>query len=150
MKIYFCASVIGGRRMAYLARKIISELKEMNHVVITEHIGVKDVVRKERLNKSFNTSIFQRDMDWLKNNTEVVIAEVSTPSIGVGYELSYALEILELPVLALYRQDLKKKVSPFVLGNTNRNLTVVEYKHIDEIRAILEKFLIRLRGIPRS
>jgi nucleoside 2-deoxyribosyltransferase len=46
--------------------------------------------------------IFQKDTGWLRS-ADVVVAEVSMPSLGVGYELGLA-ECLHKPVLALYRE----------------------------------------------
>lgn len=142
MKVYFSASIISGRRLAHLSRRIIEELKDLGHQVITDYMAEKNLVSNERksLGKNIASIIFKRDMSWLKNDAELVVAEVSTPSFGVGYELSYILEKVDKPVLAIYRKDYKYRVSFFVLGNHNKNLTVVGYNHVNEIRGILEKY----------
>ena len=44
--------------------------------------------------------IYNRDMDWLRT-AECVVAEVTQPSLGVGYELGFA-ESINVPVLCLY------------------------------------------------
>ena len=44
--------------------------------------------------------IYNRDVDWLRES-DCVIAEVTQPSLGVGYELGFA-ESLKIPVLCLY------------------------------------------------
>jgi nucleoside 2-deoxyribosyltransferase len=47
-------------------------------------------------------TVYQRDIAWVEA-CDVMIAEVSTPSHGVGYEIAYAIG-LGRPVLCLYRQ----------------------------------------------
>jgi len=46
-------------------------------------------------------TIHDTDFAWLKES-DVVVAEVTVPSTGVGYELGRAVE-MKKPILALYR-----------------------------------------------
>lgn len=142
MKIYFCGSITGGQRLIHLSQKIIKELKSMGHAVLTEHVGKVGIIKQYRkIHKDqAPRMVFRRDMDWLKNETQLVVAEVSTPSTGVGYEISYALEKLRIPVLALYRKDRKNKVSFMVLGNNNKNLVIKQYQQINDIKTILKNY----------
>ena len=146
LKIYFCASVIGGQELVYLAKNIVDELKSMGHFVLTEHVAKKGTleIEKKRLGKDIAKIVFNRDLSWLKNDADMIVAEVSTPSLGVGYELSYFLEVVKKPVLCLYHRDHKKKVSFFILGNSNKNLKVIEYKNTKEIKTILETYFNNL------
>jgi len=45
--------------------------------------------------------ILERDMDWLAKS-QVVVAEVTQPSLGVGFEIARAIT-LNKPVLCLFR-----------------------------------------------
>jgi 2'-deoxynucleoside 5'-phosphate N-hydrolase len=67
--------------------------------------------------------IFTRDMRWLEE-CDVVVAEVSTPSHGVGYEVARGL-MLNKPVFCCYRQG--KRVSKILTGNSHSKLTLIEY-----------------------
>lgn len=93
-KIYFAGSIRGGRGDAGLYGRIISRLKE-KHIVLTEHVGAASVTEMGEQGKS-DACIYEQDIAWLKES-DMVIAECSTPSLGVGYELAYA-EKLGKPV----------------------------------------------------
>ncbi len=73
-----------------------------------------------------------------------MIAEVSTPSHGVGYEIGYALE-LNKPVLCLYRQQVV--ISKMILGNPHPLLTVLSYKDLNEAEKLLRKYLSEIQDI---
>ena len=86
-KIYFCGSIRGGRSDVELYQKIIKYIQSAGHKVLTEHIASPEIFGLER-NQSDN-EIWIQDMAWLKES-DLVIAECSTPSLGVGYELAEA------------------------------------------------------------
>jgi nucleoside 2-deoxyribosyltransferase len=74
--------------------------------------------------------VYTRDVAWLRE-ADALVAEVSTPSHGVGYEIALALT-LGKPVLCLYRQG--ARVSKMITGNTEPALSVAAYA--DEAQAI--------------
>ena len=54
------------------------------------------------MENSLNDSeILERDMEWL-SQSQVVVAEVTQPSLGVGFEIARAIT-LNKPVLCLFR-----------------------------------------------
>ncbi len=55
---------------------------------------------------------------------DFVIAEVTNPSLGVGYELGYA-ETLRKPILCVFNKDSERKLSAMVSGNPYNK--VIEY-----------------------
>ncbi|MGB9664393.1 MAG: nucleoside 2-deoxyribosyltransferase [Ignavibacteria bacterium] len=79
--------------------------------------------------------IYRRDINWL-NDAIGMIAEVSGPSLGVGFEIAYALFQLKKPVLALYHESIPR-LSAMIKGCDNSLLSVQKYK--DEFE--LEKFI---------
>lgn len=97
MKIYFCGSIRGGRADAALYREMIEFLKQYG-CVLTEHVG--DASLTDRGGDGTNGEIWQRDTAWLKA-CDIVIAECSQPSLGVGYEIAFA-EALGKPVHVFY------------------------------------------------
>ena len=113
MKIYFAGAIRGGREDAQLYEKLIAYLKEKGQV-LTEHIGSTDL-SWEGETSSKDEEIYNRDIKWLQS-TDIVVAEVTTPSLGVGYELGIA-EKLNIPVLCLYRPDEGNRLSAMVSGN---------------------------------
>jgi nucleoside 2-deoxyribosyltransferase len=113
MKIYFAGSIRGGREDKDLYLKIIDILKEYGEVV-TEHIGDSSISQMGEMKPT--EFIYNRDMDWLKES-DAVVAEVTIPSIGVGYELGIA-EKLGKKILCIYRPSPEKSLSAMVRGNS--------------------------------
>jgi nucleoside 2-deoxyribosyltransferase len=102
MKIYFAGSIRGGRDDAALYRQIILLLMEYGGV-LTEHVGSAGLVRAGADDWS-DEFIYARDMAWLAE-ADAVVAEVTIPSHGVGYEIARA-EALGKPVLCLHHCEL--------------------------------------------
>ena len=86
MKIYFAGSVRGGREKRKEFEEVISKLKEFGKV-LTEHISDPEIEKFEY--HQTDREIYQQDINWLRNS-DVMVAEVSILSIGVGYEIGYA------------------------------------------------------------
>jgi nucleoside 2-deoxyribosyltransferase len=86
--------------------------------------------------------VYQRDIAWIQA-CDVVIAEVSTPSHGVGYEIAYALS-LGKPVLCCYRRDVP--VSKMLIGNDMPGITVRSYENEADALAIVDVFLAGIRA----
>jgi len=138
MKIYFSASISGGRKYLDVYKKIVSFLKQQGHQVLTDHIIVDNIFDFE--NQLQPVEIFERDIKFL-NECDVVIAEVSNPSLGVGYEICYALEH-QIPTLCLFQSGIF--VSRMIVGNTMPDLTLFEYENepslFHRIAAYLQQF----------
>ena len=98
-KVYFAGSIRGGRDDAKIYTELISYIKSKNANVLTEHIGDNNLLKQEK--SLTDKEIYLRDIAWLKE-CDVVIAECTRPSLGVGYELAFA-EKLNKPVNVLYR-----------------------------------------------
>ncbi len=90
-KVYFAGSIRGGRQDAALYGEMIAYLEERGCRVLTEHVGLESLqIEGERT--MTEEEIFQRDMAWLIES-DLVVAECTTPSHGVGYELGRAREM---------------------------------------------------------
>lgn len=135
MNIYFAGSIRGGREDALLYADIIKVLSQYG-VVATEHIGKKDLSENGE-QEMLDHEIYERDMSWLAQ-ADVVVAEVSTPSLGVGYEVARA-ETMELPVLCIYRLGGERRLSAMIAGNAN--MRIQEYRTIEDLAEIFDEFL---------
>ncbi|MFA6251074.1 MAG: nucleoside 2-deoxyribosyltransferase [Candidatus Paceibacterota bacterium] len=133
MKIYFAGSIRGGRDDAHIYEKIIELLKNYGEV-LTEHIGDK-TLSSQGEDKS-HEYIYKRDIEWLRS-ADVLVADISTPSVGVGYEIGIA-EALNKKVLCLYREGSPKPISGMINGDYN--LIKKVYKNIDELPVIIKEF----------
>ena len=135
MKIYFACSITGGRGDEPIYQKLVNYLLDLGYDVPTAVIAETGIEEIDAV--SDPTDIYQRDVNWIRES-HLLIAEVSTPSHGVGYEIGYALD-LGKPVLCLYRGD--AKVSKMITGNTHSKLTVESYNNWDEIKGVLDRYL---------
>lgn len=134
MKIYFAGSIRGGRDNKEFYSKIITLLKNYGEV-LTEHIGDHKLTALGEADFS-DEHIYERDMAWLKE-ADVLVADVTIPSIGVGYEIAYA-EILNKKILCLYKEEAEKIISGMINGN--KNLIVKTYKTVNNLSEILKEF----------
>ena len=90
MKIYFAGSIRGGREDAALYQEIIQYLGNFG-TVLTEHIGDESLTAGGEHALS-DQEIFRRDMDWLIS-ADLIVAEVTSPSLGVGFEIASAVDL---------------------------------------------------------
>lgn len=134
MKIYFCGSISGGRKYLETYKRIVDHLKAEGHCVLTEHVARPDVLDFE---KEFTAEqIYSRDIEWL-DECDCVIAEVSNPSLGVGYEISYALHQYT-PVLCIYEKGVF--LTRMLVGNNSEGLLVKEYESEADWKKIMDLF----------
>lgn len=128
--MYFCGSIRGGRTDAELYQDIIEVMKKKGEV-LTEHVGKVNL--KEELT---DNEIWKRDTGWLEIS-DLVIAECSQISLGVGYELAFA-EAKRIPVHVFYNSE-RGSLSAMINGNPNMN--VHSYKSTEELFSILNGVL---------
>jgi nucleoside 2-deoxyribosyltransferase len=135
MNIYFACSITGGREFESVYQLITRALEEDRHHVPTAHLAGTGVASMEAVIDPID--IYSRDTTWIRE-CDVLIAEVSVPSHGVGYEIGYALG-LGKPVLALYQQG--RKVSKMISGNPDPDLSVKYYDSPENAIAMIRGFL---------
>lgn len=90
--------------------------------------------------------IYTRDMHWLEK-ADALVAEVSAPSLGVGYEISCALHARRIPVLCLVHRDVKS-LSAMISGNSEPGLSLERYRTRDEMQKRILAFLANVRPGP--
>lgn len=132
-KIYFCASIRGGRSDRKIYEALILHISKYGDV-LTEHIGDPNVLADHSLS---DAQIHDRDLEWLKQS-DLIIAEVSQPSLGVGYEIGRALEIGK-PVICLYRNDSDRELSAMISGCPD--IRTFQYSTLDQAIEILDSLL---------
>jgi nucleoside 2-deoxyribosyltransferase len=138
MKIYFAIPMISGKSPAVPYKEIRDFLVENGHQVLTEHLLEEGAWESEsQLPGEF---IFQRDISWLKE-ADLMIAEVSVPSLGIGFEIAYALG-LKKEMLCLALDGVR--VSAMIEGN--KNLTLIRYRDSQEALRAVRAFLEAIRA----
>jgi hypothetical protein len=133
MKIYFSCSIRGEGADPETIPRLMGHLKGHGDV-LTEHIA--DMLDGDEVDVT-DEEIFLRDNTWL-GEADVLVAEVTAPSLGVGYEIGVA-EALGKPVLCLYRGRPGKRLSAMISGN--RGLVVREYDKPEEALGFIDEFL---------
>jgi nucleoside 2-deoxyribosyltransferase len=138
MNIYFACSITGGREFESVYQAIVHALVGKGHQVPTAHLAETGVMLVEAVIPP--SEVYERDVAWIRA-CDALIAEVSVPSHGVGYEIGFALGIGK-PVLVLYQDG--RKVSKMISGNPDSNLTVELYQTpedaIQKMGTFLSKF----------
>jgi 2'-deoxynucleoside 5'-phosphate N-hydrolase len=135
MNIYFACSITGGRDFEPVFQALVKAMLTDGHTIPTARLADSDVRELETIVTP--QDVYARDVAWIRA-ANVLVAEVSTPSHGVGYEIGFALG-LGKPVLACYRRD--RKISKMISGNPDPNLTVRQYETMEEAVQIVRLFL---------
>jgi len=142
MKIYFAGSIRAGRKDAALYTEMIAFLRTFGKVM-TEHVG--DVALTEKGDDGpSDRHIHDRDMAWLQS-CDLVVAEVTNPSLGVGYELAWAAA-WHKPALCLFRNDTQRTLSAMVAGCPA--LETATYSRLEEAKQLMRAFVTRHAPSP--
>jgi len=139
MNLYFACSITGGRAFESVYQAITRTLLEDGHEVPTAHLADSGVKALELIVSP--RQVYERDVAWIRA-CDALIAEVSTPSHGVGYEVAFALS-LEKPVLCCYQEG--QPVSKMITGNSHPNLHLATYRNVDEAVEAVRAFLTAQR-----
>src|SRR5882724_559659 len=123
MKIYFAGAIRGGREDVALCLELV-ELLQAYGTVLTEHVAAEQLTE---LGESMDDrAIHDRELAWLKE-ADCLVAEVTTPSLGVGFEIGKATE-WDMRVLCLFRPSAGRALSALIAGSDR--VAVREYKSV--------------------
>jgi nucleoside 2-deoxyribosyltransferase len=139
MNIYFACSITGGRQQENIYQLIVESLLSEGHIVPTADLSRPEVMDLEGIVQP--REVYKRDISWIKA-CQALIAEVTTPSHGVGYEIAYALG-LGKPVLCCYQRG--ARVSKMITGNTEPHLRVGVYQTQPEVLQLVRNFLEEIK-----
>lgn len=135
MKIYVSGSIYGGTQKIETYKMLIEELEKYGEV-LDKQIADPNTIANE---------VYQKDEDIFNDLEEkliiadVLIAEVSIPSLGVGYELGFA-DNHNKKIIAIYDKNYTPKVTTMIRGN--KRITLIPYQRIEEITNNLDKILV--------
>ncbi|MDP4039549.1 MAG: nucleoside 2-deoxyribosyltransferase [Candidatus Pacearchaeota archaeon] len=134
MKIYFAGSISGGRDDVKIYSEIINYLKKYGEV-LTEHVGDAHLSAEDGEGIG-DKKIHDRDMKWVLSS-DILVAEITKPSLGVGYEIGRAFENGK-KILCLYRKEDGKMVSPMIIGNDK--IKSFCYSDLEEAKEVIDGF----------
>ena len=134
MIIYCAGPIRGNTKYRNDFAEIIRHIKSLGHTALSE------------INEEFKSNIplnereiFNRDIKWIEKSS-ILIAEVSAPSLGVGFEISYALYKQRIPVLALFNKD-ADNVSAMIAGCSSDLLSVKKYSDTEHLNKLVAAFI---------
>ena len=138
MNIYFACSITGGRTFEAVYQEFTHCLLQDGHDVPTAHLARSNVMALEKVIDP--RDVYERHTARIRG-CDALIAEVSEPSHGVGYEIGFALGQGK-PVLCLAQEGVP--VSKMITGNPHPSLQVKFYQEIGEGITFVEDFLAHL------
>ena len=134
MIIYCAGPIRGDITYQQFFTKIIDYIESEGHTVLAEFSG------------KFSSTIpltdkqtYKRDLKWI-DGSKLMIAEISGPSLGVGFEISYAIFQRKLPILALCNSEVQN-ISSMITGCDSPLLTIQKYQDEDDMKRIVRKFI---------
>jgi nucleoside 2-deoxyribosyltransferase len=139
MNIYFACSITGGREFERIYQELVAALLADGHELPTAHLAESNVIALEAVTPA--REVYERDVIWIRK-ADALIAEVSAPSHGVGYEIGFALQVGK-PVLCIHQQG--RKISKMISGNPHPKLTVQTYKEPEEAIGLAREFINKLK-----
>jgi 2'-deoxynucleoside 5'-phosphate N-hydrolase len=147
LTIYFAGSISGGRTDVGLYRELIAALEAEGHRILAGAVAAEHVTASGETLDS--CAIFDRDLAWIAA-ADVLVAEVSMPSTGVGYEIASARYKYKIPVICLYRPAHTARCTAMVAGD--RGIELIEYSATSDLLprllAAIAKYTAAALGLP--
>ncbi len=146
MRVYLACTVRGHRAGVAAGRVIAERLEAHGHEVLTKHLLLDDVEANE--SKLSDDDIYRRDLEWV-SSCDVLVAEASGSSYGVGFEVGFVLGRSAQSgqrVLVLYDSGRRTAVSRLITGNRHPACRTVGYGSLDELRAAVDEFTTEKPG----
>jgi len=146
MHIYLACTVRGDRGGVAAARTLADAIEAMGHTVLTRHLLADDPDADE--SRLTERAVYERDIRWLESS-DVLIAEASGSSYGVGFEVGYVLgrsAQTHQRVLLLYDAARRDQVSRLIAGNTHPACTAYPYRNAEDLLRFVQVFLAPVPG----
>lgn len=141
MNIYLACTVRGDRGGLLAVRALAALLERHGHTVMTHHLLSDDVDTAE--SALGEREVFERDVRWL-DSADLLIAEASGSSYGVGFEVGYVLGRAgqsRRRVILLYDLSRAAHVSRLIAGNTHPACTTYGYRDAADMIRFVESLL---------
>ena len=136
--IYFSGAISSGRADVPHYRRIVAALEAAGHRVLAGAVTADVGHKGESLPPA---AIFERDLGWVAE-ADLLVAEVSVPSTGVGYEIAAARHRYGIPVVCLWRPAHTRRCSAMVAGDPG--IELIEYTE-EGFEGMLDRLLTAVR-----
>ena len=133
LQIYLACTVRGDRGAVTALRALVCALEADGHTILTTHLLDDDVDGAEAALSE--REVYERDVRWLEA-CDVLIADASGSSFGVGFEVGYVLgrsEHTKQRVLLLYHTDRRDRISRLIVGNAHPRCDVLKYQNPEDL-----------------
>jgi len=137
-KIYVAGAIRGGQDFRDNYQALIETIEARRDCVALAEMSL--VGRAVKLKE--DEAIYRRDRAWL-DEADAMVAEISSPSLGVGYEIAYALHVRRIPLLALRHASVRRS-SAMVEGNGSPLLQIRSYDSSEDLVQIVDAFICSL------
>ena len=134
MKIYISGSMYGGTQKIDTYKILIKELEKYGEV-LNKQVADENAIANEKYQKDED---IYKDLEKKLYNADIIFAEVSIPSLGVGYELGFA-DKLGKNIVAIYDKNYIDKISTMIRGN--KRIKLIPYSNISEITNNLDSII---------
>jgi len=141
MKVYLACTVRGDRGGVAAGRAIARYLQSRGHDVLTTHLLADDVDAAE--SALTEEAVYRRDLEWL-SSCDLLVAEASGSSYGVGFEVGYVLGRAPRSgqrVLLVYDRGRRAAISRLITGNCDTACDTFGYETVDEVIAYIDRKL---------
>lgn len=139
MIIYCAGPIKGNKTYQENYAQLVEIVNSLGHTALSE------------MSSKFHSSIplsskqiYSRDLKWL-DGSKLMIAEVSGPSLGVGFEISYALFVKKIPVLAVYHET-AGQISSMITGCNNPKLVLHKYSNTEDLAKTVNSFINKINS----
>jgi 2'-deoxynucleoside 5'-phosphate N-hydrolase len=138
MRIYLGVTVRGDRSALEAARYVARRLQERGHEILTTHLLLDDVESVEQSRS--DQDIYLRDIAWVES-CDVLVAEASGSSFGVGFEAGYLLGRAPHTgqrAYLMYRRDRHPAISRLITGLSSEHGTVFPYESVADLDGVVD------------
>ena len=142
MRIYLACTVRGHRGGVEAGRAIARHLQQHGHDVLTTHLLADDVDAAE--SALTEDAVYRRDLEWL-SSCDLLVAEASGSSYGVGFEVGYVLGRAAQSgqrVVLVYDRARRGAISRLITGNCDGACDTFGYESLVELIAFLDERLV--------
>jgi len=135
LSIYLACTVRGDRSAIAALRALADALARDGHTLLTTHLLADGVDTAE--GELTEGAVYARDLEWLES-CDVLIADASGSSYGVGFEVGYVLgraDRTSQRVLQFYRADRRAAISRLIVGNSHPRCRTFAYEDAEDLIA---------------
>lgn len=126
VQIFFTAS-LRGKEVNYQSYKRIYDVLIRDHQVFAEHVFDLTKETIKQWSADYHFEYYQKILAKIKT-TDLIVAEVTYPSINIGYEISLALEQRK-HVIALYTGTSEPTIFQHLESDFNHDrLSIIQYE----------------------